>query len=76
MTSACQLVTLMLLMASLAMGRVTSSFSCGAGPPGKYCSDDLSGYHDCHVDPKTGQIVDALHVCPNGTRYLCFVISI
>lgn len=73
MTSSCQLVALLLLVTSLAVCHGTSSISCGAGPPGKYCTDDLSGYHDCHVDPKTGQMMDTTHECSNGTRCVCFV---
>lgn len=46
---------------------------CDEGPPGKYCLEDLSGYHDCHVDPKTKKMVDTVHKCTvAGTRCQCF----
>lgn len=46
-----------------------SSEFCDEGPPGKYCFEDLSGYHDCHIDPKTKKVVDTLHNCTvPGTR--------
>lgn len=39
------------------------------GVPGKYCFKDLSGYHDCHIDPKTDKTVDTLFNCTvPGTR--------
>lgn len=41
---------------------------CDNGPPGKYCLQDLSGYHDCHVDPSTGKMVDKIYSCPDNTR--------
>ena len=41
---------------------------CDEGPPGKYCLPDLSGWHDCHVDPSTGKMVDKVHTCPANTR--------
>ena len=42
---------------------VCRSEFCDEGPPGKYCLEDLSGYHDCHVDPKTKKMVDTVHKC-------------
>lgn len=41
---------------------------CDEGPPGRYCLVDLSGWHDCHVDPKTGKMVDTIYNCPSNTR--------
>ena len=41
---------------------------CDEGPPGKYCLEDLSGWHDCHVDPSTGKMADKVYSCPANTR--------
>ena len=43
---------------------------CDEGPPGKYCLEDLSGWHDCHVDPSTGKMVDKIYSCPANTRWV------
>lgn len=45
---------------------------CDEGPPGKYCLEDLSGWHDCHVDPSTGKMADKVYSCPANTRCACF----
>lgn len=40
---------------------------CQNGPPGKYCTADLSGYYEC-----TGQAAYRFQ-CPAGTECACFV---
>ena len=65
------IMKLALLCLSLVVVTVTVCRSefCDEGPPGKYCLEDLSGYHDCHVDPKTKKMVDTVHKCTvAGTR--------
>jgi hypothetical protein len=42
---------------------------CDDGPTGKYCFDDLTGYHDCVLDNSTGKFVDYMVHCPRNTRY-------
>ena len=39
---------------------------CDEGPPGRYCLEDLSGWHDCHVEQ--GEMVDTIYYCPANTR--------
>ena len=39
---------------------------CDEGPPGRYCLEDLSGWHDCHVEQ--GEMVDTIYYCPSNTR--------
>ena len=41
---------------------------CDEGPPGRYCLLDLSGWHDCHVDRTTGEMVDTIYSCAPNTR--------
>ena len=41
---------------------------CDEGPPGKYCLPDLSGWHNCYVDPSTGKMVDKISSCAENTR--------
>lgn len=43
---------------------------CDEGPPGRYCLEDLSGWHDCHVE--RGEMVDTTYHCPSNTRCACF----
>jgi len=43
---------------------------CDNGPPRRFCTDDLTGYHNCTKDPKTGDMVDHVEQCPTNTRYI------
>ena len=45
---------------------------CDEGPPGNYCLPDLTGWHNCYVDRKTGQMVDKITTCPPNTRCVTF----
>ena len=45
---------------------------CDEGPPGNYCLPDLTGWHNCYVDQKTGQMVDKITTCPPNTRCATF----
>lgn len=45
---------------------------CDEGPPGNYCLPDLTGWHNCYVDQKTGQMVDKITTCSPNTRCVCF----
>jgi len=42
---------------------------CSQGPPGHYCSDDLSGFYWCLPNP----VQSAFFACPTGTVCNCFV---
>ena len=59
---------LYLLQCSLADFTEEPDDICDRVLPGKYCVPDLSGWHDCHVDPSTGKMVDKMHSCPANTR--------
>lgn len=45
---------------------------CDEGPPGRYCLPDLSGWHECAVDPHSHVMIDKLHRCEGNTRCQCF----
>ena len=45
---------------------------CDEGPPGNYCLPDLTGWHNCYVDQKTGQMVDKITTCSPNTRCVTF----
>ena len=45
---------------------------CDEGPPGNYCLPDLTGWHNCYVDQKTGQMVDKITTCSPNTRCATF----
>jgi len=51
------------------------SFNCNEGPPGRYCTDDLSGYHICEVVVTNGtaQLKDTLVNCTDCKRCSCHV---
>ena len=51
---------------------------CDEGPPGRYCLPDLSGWHECSIDPHSPVMTDKLHRCEEKTRYsnLCLSLSV
>ncbi|KAK3735753.1 hypothetical protein QZH41_008912 [Actinostola sp. cb2023] len=59
--------TVALMLVSVCYGGI-----CDEGPPGEFCFYNLTGYHDCVVDHKTGKIVDKLYNCPPNTRHSRF----
>ncbi|KAK3735754.1 hypothetical protein QZH41_008913 [Actinostola sp. cb2023] len=62
--------TVALMLVSMCYGGI-----CDEGPPGEFCFANLTGYHDCVVDHKTGRIVDKLYNCPPNTRCTCMGIA-
>ncbi|XP_057311596.1 uncharacterized protein LOC130649350 [Hydractinia symbiolongicarpus] len=44
-------------------------FQCSSGPPGQYCTKDLTGYHNC---PNYG-VKPTIIPCPVNTRCSCFL---
>ena len=61
-------ITFLLFFACCFFIKSRCEFQCSDGPPGQYCTDDLSGYHDCSV---TG--IDNVIKCPANTRCTCFL---
>ena len=59
-------LSVLLIMSSV----ICSGEFCDIGLPGKYCLKDLSGYHDCRKDPKTGHMTDTVHKCKGNTRFV------
>lgn len=50
-------------------------FSCMDGSPGGfYCSNDLTGYHDCNLD-ENNKPQDIKHACQPGYRCKCYINS-
>lgn len=44
-------------------------FSCNHGPPGRFCTSDLTGFYDCPYDGSKPTIVS----CPVNTRCSCYL---
>ncbi|XP_028518340.1 uncharacterized protein LOC110250314 [Exaiptasia diaphana] len=62
------------ILVALMLVPLCSGGICDEGPPGKFCEPNLTGYHDCVYNPKTGKVEDHVYECPPKTRCTCMGI--